>query len=67
VRIDQVETSLAVTGMQVDPDFATLGGFLLHQLGHLPAPGEGYEWNGWRFEVIDLDGQRIGNVRAVRV
>lgn len=66
-RIDQVETRLAVTGMQVDPDFATLGGFLLHQLGHLPGPGEGYDWNGWRFEVLDLDGQRVGNVRAIRL
>jgi len=66
-RIDQVETRLAVTGMQVDPEFATLGGFLLHHLGHLPGPGEGYDWNGWRFEVLDLDGQRIGNVRAIRL
>jgi putative hemolysin len=26
---------------------------------HLPEVGESFTMNGWRFEVVDLDGRRI--------
>ena len=35
-----------------------LAGFILHQLGHIPAIGESFVWRGWRFEVVDLDAHR---------
>jgi len=28
-------------------------------LRHLPDVGESFSKNGWRFEVVDLDGRRI--------
>jgi len=40
-------------------DFDTLAGFVLHELEHIPATGETFEWNGFEFEIIDMDGQRI--------
>jgi putative hemolysin len=40
-------------------DFDTLAGFVLHELEHIPATGETFEWNGFDFEIIDMDGQRI--------
>ena len=27
--------------------------------GRIPQPGEHFNWNGFRFEVVDLDGPRI--------
>jgi len=39
--------------------YHTLAGFALYQLGYIPKVGEALEWNGWRFEVIDMDGNRI--------
>jgi putative hemolysin len=48
-------------------DYHTLAGFVLDQLGHLPALGESFETQGWRFEVVDLDGRRIDKVLASRV
>ena len=42
-----------------DHDFDTLAGFVLHELEHIPATGETFEWRGFHFEVIDMDGQRI--------
>lgn len=39
--------------------FNTLGGFILHRLGHVPRSGEHFSWAGFRFEVVDMDGQRI--------
>jgi putative hemolysin len=47
--------------------YATVAGFVLAQLQHIPKTGESIESNGWRFEVIDLDGRRIDKVLASRV
>lgn len=40
-------------------DFDTLAGFVLHELEHIPVTGERFDWNGFNFEIIDMDGQRI--------
>jgi putative hemolysin len=39
--------------------YHTLAGFLLYQLGYIPTPSEHVEWDGFRFEVVDMDGNRI--------
>jgi putative hemolysin len=39
--------------------FDTVAGFVLTQLGRLPAIGDKFEWEGWQFEVVDMDGNRI--------
>jgi putative hemolysin len=43
-------------------EFDTLAGFILQQLEHIPRTGESMEWKGFRFEVVDMDGQRIDKV-----
>ncbi len=50
-----------------DREFQTLAGFLLHELGKLPEIGEHVLAQGWRFEIVDLDGKRIDKVMAKRV
>lgn len=42
-----------------DREFATAAGFALSVLKKLPAEGEQFDYDGWRFEVVDLDGRRI--------
>jgi len=42
--------------------YQTLAGFVLSQLGVIPTAGQFFEWNGWRFEVVDMDGRRIDKV-----
>jgi putative hemolysin len=46
-------------------DFHTVAGFALSELGHLPEAGETFDYEGWRFEVVDLDGRRIDKVLAI--
>jgi putative hemolysin len=40
----------------------TIAGLILLKLGHVPHTGEWVEWNGYRFEVIDMDANRIDKV-----
>jgi putative hemolysin len=42
-----------------DRDYATVAGFALAALRHLPTVGEAFEEQGWRFEVVDMDGRKI--------
>ena len=42
-----------------DRDYATVAGLALAAFRHLPAEGESFVEQGWRFEVVDLDGRRI--------
>jgi len=63
----EVERVLDVKGMSVDDaEYTTLAGFVLSQLGHIPAVGEKFSWRSWVFEVVDLDGRRIDKVLAFR-
>jgi len=42
-----------------DHDFRTAAGMVMAHFGRIPQAGEHFSWNGFRFEVIDLDGPRI--------
>ena len=42
-----------------DRDYATVAGLALAVFRHLPGEGEYFTQQGWRFEVVDLDGRRI--------
>ena len=46
--------------------YETAAGFVLDLLQHLPATGEHVSAQGWRFEVIDLDGRRVDKILASR-
>ena len=48
-------------------EYETFAGFLLDQLGHLPLVGETVEWEGWSFEIAELDRRRIAQVTARRL
>jgi putative hemolysin len=47
--------------------YQTVAGFLLSHFGRIPDVGDHVEVDGWRFEVVDLDGRRIDKVLAVRI
>ncbi|MBW7877543.1 MAG: HlyC/CorC family transporter [Candidatus Cloacimonetes bacterium] len=46
--------------------YNTLSGMLMWLLGSLPKIGDRTEWEGWVFEVMVMDGNRIEKVRAFR-
>ncbi len=46
-------------------NYQTLGGFVITQLGRIPAAADHFEWGGFRFEVMDMDGKRIDKMLVV--
>jgi putative hemolysin len=47
-----------------DPEYETIGGFVLSRLGFMPRGGEAFEENGYRFTVMEMDRRRISRVRV---
>ncbi len=47
--------------------YNTLSGMMMLLLQRLPKTGDVVEWQGWRFEVADMDGRRIDKVLALRI
>lgn len=46
------------------PEARTVAGLILARLGEIPRTGDSTIWQGWRFEVVDMDGLRIDQVLA---
>jgi putative hemolysin len=42
--------------------YQTLGGFVMMRLGRIPSAGDHFDWHGFRFEVVDMDGYRVDKV-----
>jgi putative hemolysin len=42
--------------------YNTLAGMVMLLLGRLPRTADRVDWNGWRFEVVDMDGKRVDKV-----
>lgn len=63
MAVEEVEAHLGLKSLRDEEGgYHTLAGFLLFKFGHIPAAGELVEHDGYRFEVVDMDGRRIDKV-----
>ena len=46
--------------------YHTLSGLMMLLLGRLPQTADSVVWEGWKLEVVDIDGKRIDKVLASR-
>lgn len=54
-------------GVKIEsPEVSTIGGYLTHELGHLPKKGEKVRIDGFEFTVSQADGRRVISVHAKR-
>ena len=47
--------------------YNTVAGFVVTNIGHIPQAGNYFVWEGYRFEVIDMDGTRVDKVMVTQV
>jgi putative hemolysin len=67
VTLDEVKD---LTGLKQLPgdesgDFHTLGGFLMARVNRVPTTGDSIMVQGFRFEVVDMDGRRVDRVLVI--
>lgn len=48
-------------------DYHSLGGFVIAQLGHIPREGESFVYEGYTFEIVDMDSYRIDKILISKV
>lgn len=47
--------------------FDSIGGFVIHQLNAIPKTGDHFIWNGYNFEIVDMDGNRIDKILLTKI
>lgn len=64
IPIDELKEILQVDALPEEDKagFQTLSGFVMNQMGRIPKTGQLFEWDHWRFEVMDMDGHRVDRV-----
>jgi putative hemolysin len=69
VSVERLKSLLDASGDlpgEEEHSFNTVGGFVLHMLGRIPAVADHFEWQGLRFEVVDMDRKRVDKVLVAR-
>jgi putative hemolysin len=64
LNIDRLKEILEIDSMPDEESghYHTVSGFMMTQFGGIPAVGQHFEWEGYRFEVMDMDGRRVDKV-----
>lgn len=65
--IPDVQRSLGLDEFPHPGQYDTLAGFLMVMLRRIPKRTDVVEWEGWRFEVVDVDSHRVDQVMIARV
>lgn len=60
--IDELKPILNIKAFPAELRYNTLGGFVVTMLGQMPRVGASCVWEGYRFEVVDIDGLRVDKV-----
>lgn len=62
LAVDEFKEIFSLPGLPHEDEYETLSGFVMMSLGRVPQTADHFEWHGLRFEVIDMDGQRVDKV-----
>lgn len=64
--LDEMKDKLGLTALPEEDlgNYHTVGGFVITAVGRIPKKAESFDWNGWRFEVVDMDKNRVDEVFA---
>ena len=69
MAIPEFKDCLAIESLHEEDrgKYHTVSGLVLLLLGRIPEPGDSVQVEGWRLEVVDLDGRRIDKILASRL
>lgn len=59
---DDLAENLSLPAMPEQNHYDTVGGFCFLQLQRIPSVGDAFQWAGYTFEIVDMDGNRIDKI-----
>ncbi len=62
LEVDEFKEIFDFESLPHEDEYETLSGFVMTSLGRVPQAADHFEWNNFRFEVIDMDGRRVDKV-----
>ena len=62
LEVDEFKEIFNLQILPHEDEYETLSGFVMVSLGRVPQATDHFEWQGLRFEVIDMDGRRVDKV-----
>ncbi|HET7142421.1 MAG TPA: hemolysin family protein [Anaerolineales bacterium] len=62
LEVDEFKELFDFKALPHEDEYETLSGFVMTSLGRVPQAADHFEWNGFRFEVMDMDGRRVDKV-----
>jgi putative hemolysin len=67
LQIDELKLYLGIEFLPEEEEqkYETLSGFMMNMLNRIPLAGDYFDWDGFRFEVMDMDGRRVDKVMVV--
>jgi putative hemolysin len=67
ISVDDFKAQFGVEELPGEHDrFATLGGFVMAEIGEIPQTGDSFDWQTLHFEVVDMDGNRVDKVQVTQ-
>jgi putative hemolysin len=66
MKIDEMAEIIPIP-VPEERNYHTAAGYVLDALGQLPNVGDGFDVQGWYFEVVDMDGRRVDKILARRL
>ena len=69
LQIDDLKEVLKLSKLpdEESGSYQTLGGLVMLQVGRVPVTGDAFETEGYKFEVVDMDGKRVDKVLVTKI
>lgn len=67
LSVDEFKEALHIDGLPGEESgfFQSVGGFMMAHLQKIPISGDHFTWDGYRFEVVDMDSHRVDKLLVV--
>lgn len=61
LSVEEFKEGLSINSLPEEESglYQSIGGFVMMQLEKVPSTGDHFEWDGYRFEVMDMDERRV--------
>jgi putative hemolysin len=67
LEVDEFKELFEFDALPHEDEYETLSGFMMTSLGRVPNSADNFDWNGFRFEVMDMDGRRVDKVLVTKL